>query len=115
MSEEKRVPSVKEVVHRLVDVLGPTITGVTAGLPGPAPVKTWMVRPPNVEQEAKLRTAYEVVELIAANESPEIALIWMCGMNPHLADDNPAFEIGRGNGRDVLIAARSYVQDPSVT
>lgn len=115
MSSDERIPSIKEVVHRLVDVLGPTITGVTAGLPGPAPVKTWMVRPPNIEQEGKLRTAYEVVELIAENESPEIALIWMCGMNPQLGDDNPAFEIGRGNGRDVLVAARAYVKDPMVT
>lgn len=108
-------PTARAVILRLTDVLGPALVGAVAGLEGPAPVKTWMIRPPDAGKETRLRVAYEVVEMIAEIESAEVALIWMCGSNPLLDDRNPAFEIGRGGGDAVLKAARAYLKDPMLT
>lgn len=113
--EEKQLnetPSIQAVLRYLNDVLSSGLIGVVAGLEGSAPLKTWMVRTPGAEIEGKLLVAYDVVKKIHRAECAQTAFNWMCGMNPHLGDKNPALEIGAGNGQEVLAAARAYLNDP---
>ena len=122
----QEVPTIQVVIKSLTDWLGPDLMGVMCGMKGSAPLKKWMVRPPNIEEEAKLRTGYEVFRIVRKVDSLEVAQAWMVGMNPHLRDHDensdpawddgtPVVEIGLGDGRDVLTAARVYPKDPSLT
>lgn len=120
----KSVPTIQTVVRSLTDWLGPALVGEMCGMQGAAPLKKWQVKPPNVEEEGKLRTGYEAFQIIRKAEGVDIARAWMLGMNPHLEnhsgadggstgrDGNPIIETGLGYGRDVLAAARAYIQDP---
>lgn len=108
-------PGIRTVLSYLTDKLGPSLVGATCGLEEPAPLKTWTVRPPDVETEAKLRMCYQVTKLLTEREGVDIARAWLIGMNPQLADENPLAEIGRGNGNAVLLAAKSYLEDPMLT
>lgn len=119
----QNVLTIQTVIRSLTDHLGPGLMGAMCGMQGAAPLKKWLVKPPNVEEEGKLRTGYEAFQIIRKAEGADIARAWMIGMNPHLenhqgessVDGNPIFEIGLGYGRDVLTAARAYAQDPSLT
>jgi hypothetical protein len=108
-------PGIRAVLNYLTDALGPSLIGAACGLEGAAPLKTWTVRPPNVETEAKLRACYQVTRLLADNEGVDIARAWLIDMNPQLADENPLAEIGKSNAEAVLLAARSYLEDPMLT
>jgi hypothetical protein len=120
---ESNEPTIQSVVRSLVDWLGPGLVGELCGMVGAAPLKKWLVKPPTAEEEAKLRTGYEVFQMIRRSEGVDIARAWMIGMNPLLEnhsecrtpDGTPVTEIGLGHGGDVLAAARAYLQDPMVT
>jgi hypothetical protein len=121
--EQEKVPEIHQVIRSLTDWLGPSLLGELCGLPGAAPLRRWLVQPPDIETEAKLRIGYDVFQILRKAEGVDIARAWMIGMNPHLVnhdggnypDGCPTTEIGLGYGTDVLAAARAYVQDPSVT
>jgi len=114
---------IQVIVRSLVNSLGPGLVGEMCGMPGAAPVKRWQVRPPDVSEEEKLRIGYEVFQMIRKVEGAEIAMSWMIGMNPLLdnhsacrtKDGTPVTEIGLGYGREVIAAARAYLQDPMLT
>jgi hypothetical protein len=111
-SEKPPVLPVWQVVRFLVDNLGRRLTGAIAGLNGDAPVETWTsVRSPNVVEEGRLRAAHKVFCLISDREGPHIARAWMIGMNPQLDDENPILCIAQDRHRDVLAAARSYLNN----
>lgn len=113
--KQKEVPTIQVVVRSLTNWLGPALVGELCGLNGPAPLKRWQVQPPSVDEEAKLRTGHEVFTILRRAECADTARAWMIGMNPLLEDKNPIDEIGHGNGRNVLAAARTYLQDPMIT
>lgn len=120
------MPTIQVVIRSLTDWIGPDLMGVMCGMKGSAPLKKWMVRPPNIEEEAKLRTGYEAFRIVRKVDSVEVVRAWMVGMNPHLVnhdedsdpewvDGTPVIEIGLGYGREVLTAARAYAEDPMLT
>lgn len=120
---EENVPTIQVVIRSLTDWLGPGLMGEMCGMAGSVPLKKWLVKPPNVEEEGKLRTGYEVFRLLRNADGVDLARAWMVGMNPHLADHgdhgsdehrdgNPLTEIGLGYGREVLAAAHAYLHDP---
>lgn len=116
-------PTVQAVIRSLTDSLGPRLMGEMCGMQGAAPLKKWLVRPPSVEEEGKLRFGYEAMRIVRNSDGADVARAWMVGMNPHLEnhsecrtdDGNPITEIGLGYGREVLAAARAYAQDPMMT
>lgn len=117
------VLTIQAVIRSLTDSLGPGLMGEMCGMEGAVPLKKWLVKPPTMEEEVKLRLGYEAFRIIRNAEGADIARAWMVGMNPHLenhsacrhSDGNPITEIGLGYGDEVLAAARAYVEDPSVT
>ena len=62
-----------------------------------------------MEDERRLRDALQVFSLIYEADGPEVARAWFLGMNPQLDDDSPVEQLTAGNAREVLAAARSYV------
>lgn len=112
MKQGPSVPPARQVVQALTENLGRRLTGTIAGLNGNAPVETWTsVSSPTIEQEARLRAAHQVFEMIAKREGPHVARAWMIGMNPHLDDENPILCIARDRHHDVIVAARAYLND----
>ncbi len=64
---------------------------------------------PAAREQKLLRDTFQVVELLAEVEGPEVTRAWFIGMNPQLNDAAPAQEIAAGNVRDVMAAARAFV------
>ena len=62
-----------------------------------------------VEDERRLRDAFQVFSRIEEADDAYVARAWFIGMNPELGDDSPVEQLAAGNARSVLAAARSYV------
>lgn len=64
---------------------------------------------PQLEHEMRLRHAYQVFQLVQTVEAPATVRAWFMGMNPQLDDASPAEAISEDRSRDVLAAARAFV------
>lgn len=108
-------PDLETLLTYLRSRLGPILIGAMCGTEGPAPLDLWLTRPPDIETEGKLRIGYDATKAICEREGAPLARAWLMGMNPQLDNGNPLTEIGKGNGRNVLIAVRVHLQDPMLT
>lgn len=61
------------------------------------------------EPQKKLRAAYQIFQLIATVDAPPTVRAWFIGMNPQLEDESPAEALAAGKLREVLSAARAFV------
>lgn len=59
--------------------------------------------------EKRLRAAYQVFELLATVDAPPTIRAWFIGMNPQLEDESPSEALAEGKLREVLSAARAFV------
>ncbi|QJU56270.1 hypothetical protein SCB71_21240 (plasmid) [Herbiconiux sp. KACC 21604] len=64
---------------------------------------------PSAQDQQLLRDTLQVVELLAEVEGDDVTRAWFIGMNPQLDDESPAEEIAAGHVRDVLAAARTFI------
>jgi hypothetical protein len=62
----------------------------------------------DVEQRRIIDTV-QIVELLLTGDPPSVVRAWFMGMNPQLDDENPAELLAGGRARDVMAAARAYV------
>ncbi|MFD5891652.1 XRE family transcriptional regulator [Streptomyces sp. NPDC060334] len=102
---------ISEIARFLQDNLGQRLTARIAGISDPKQIGKWAsgVTTPRPESEERLRAALQVFQLIQDAESLYTARAWMIGMNPQLEDEAPAECIAAGRFRDVMVAARAYV------
>jgi hypothetical protein len=104
-------PSIATVVRLLDILLGVRLTAKVASAATEDEVTRWMQgERMSIEQEARLRTAHQVSQVIAEREGPQVARAWMLGMNPQLDDENPILCIAADRHHDVLLAARAYLK-----
>lgn len=98
------------IVSRLQETLGRDVVAVITGKQT-RQVTRWVTgdAAPSVRDQQLLRDTYQVVELLAEVEGPEVTRMWFIGMNPQLDDQAPAEVIAAGNVRDVMAAARAFV------
>ncbi len=61
------------------------------------------------ESEQRLRTAYEIAQLLIQFDSPRIVRAWFIGLNPQLDDVSPAEAIHEGRLKEAKAAARAFV------
>ncbi|MFG2296162.1 XRE family transcriptional regulator [Streptomyces sp. NPDC048603] len=103
--------STSDVARFLQDNLGPRLTAHIADIGDHEQVGKWAAGEiiPLPASEQRLRAALSVIQLIQNAESLYTARAWMIGMNPQLEDQAPAQCIADGRERDVLVAARAYV------
>ncbi|GAA1419078.1 hypothetical protein GCM10009640_06150 [Agrococcus citreus] len=65
---------------------------------------------PRLQHEQRLRNTYSVFQEIARVEAPATVRAWFMGMNPQLDDHSPAEALADDRAREVLAAARAFVQ-----
>ena len=98
------------IVARLQEALGRDVVAIITGKT-PRQVSRWVrgaAKPPLQEQRL-LRDTFQVVELLAQVDPDEVVRAWFIGMNPQLEDAAPAELIAEGRVRDVMAAARAFV------
>ena len=94
----------------------PALTGrLTAYIAGVKDAKTvarWAngeiseIRDQAVEQ--RLRTTYEITQLLLGGDSAQTVRAWFIGLNPQLGDIPPAEAIRDGQLKEALAAARLF-------
>jgi hypothetical protein len=103
-----------ELASRLQAVLGQKLTALLAGTPDPKAVGEWARggRAPHPGKEARLRLAFQIVELLLQAESERTVRAWFLGMNPYLDDRSPASVIASGKEpRAALEAAYAFLAE----
>jgi hypothetical protein len=103
--------TIEDIASFLQEVLGQKLVAYIAGVNDVKAVSRWASgqRHPRPESESRLRGAYQVFQMLQAEESPHTVRAWFMGLNPQLDDISPAAALSEGSLRDVLVAARAYL------
>lgn len=105
--------SIGDVASFLQELLTRRLTAYIAGVKDAKTVTRWVtgeitdIRSTEVEQ--RLRSAYEIAQLLLQVESAQTTRAWFIGMNPQLDDISPAEAIRNGDLRDALAASRAFL------
>jgi len=106
------VTPVDDVASFLQDLLGRRLVAYVAGVKGAKTVSRWAsgeVGSVRQESEERIRTAYEVAQLLVQFDSPRIVKAWFIGLNPQLDDVSPAETIHEGKLKEAKAAARAFI------
>jgi len=103
--------AISNIAETLQDVLGQKLTAYLAGLTDTKAIGEYAkgTRAPRPDVEGRLRLAYQVFQIIVDADSDHVARAWFIGLNPQLNDDTPADAIRNDRLKDVVIAARAFV------
>ncbi|MBT2370232.1 XRE family transcriptional regulator [Streptomyces sp. ISL-10] len=103
--------SIADIARFLQDNLGQRLTARITNISDPRQIGKWASgeTKPRQDAEDRLRAALQVFQLIQDAESLYTARAWLIGMNPQLEDEAPLVVIADGRYRDVMVAARAYV------
>lgn len=103
-----------ELVRGLRDILGANLVAYIGSVKETRAVRQWAdgERKPSAEVMTRLRHAYHVAALLAAQDSAAVVQTWFQGMNPQLDDAPPARLLREGHVEEapqsVLAAARAF-------
>lgn len=102
--------SLQDISSELARVLGRQLLGIIVDK-GARTIQRWIAgeNTPGAEEERKLRDAYQVYRTIAPVEGDHTIRAWFMGMNPQLDDDAPADALAASRAKDVMSAARAFV------
>ncbi len=106
------IAPVNEVASHLQKLLSRSVTAYIAGVKEGRTVTRWASNETSdirYESEQRLRTAYEIAQLISEYYSPEAARAWFMGYNSRLDQMTPADAIHEGKLREALSAAQAFV------
>jgi inorganic triphosphatase YgiF len=106
------IAPVNEVASHLQKLLSRSVTAYIAGVKEGRTVTRWASNETSdirYESEQRLRTAYEIAQLIGEYYSPEAARAWFMGYNSRLDQMTPADAIHEGKLREALSAAQAFV------
>ena len=101
-----------EVAGYLQELLSRRLVAHIAGVKDAKTVTRWVTgEVVNVrhENERRLRTAYEIAQLLVGFDSPRVVKAWFIGLNPQLGDVSPAEAIHDGELKRAMSAARAFV------
>ncbi len=104
--------STAEVVGYLRELLSRRLVAYIAGVKDAKTVTRWAsgeVENVRDENEKRLRTAYEIAQLLVRFDSPRVVKAWFIGLNPQLDDTSPAEAIHDGDLKAAMSAARAFV------
>lgn len=103
---------IDQIARSLQEVLSRRLTAYIVGVGDGKTVSRWAnrevaeIRDPETEQ--RLRTAYEIVQLLLTGDTVQTVKAWFIGLNPELDDVSPAEAIRTGHLREALAAARAF-------
>lgn len=99
----------QDIAEYMCEALGTTLVAHICGV-DPRSVRRWVTgRAPQRRAEDRLRTAYQVFQLLLTYDSEHTVRAWFIGLNPQLDDVSPAEAIRAGRLREVLTAAKSFI------
>lgn len=64
---------------------------------------------PSTRDNQRLRDTLQVQQLLLTADAPDVVRAWFVGMNPQLNELSPAEALADGRARDVMAAARAFV------
>ena len=100
-----------DIVSSLKDRLGPKLLALTVGTTTRS-IDRWVKEqtgPTNLQEQQRLRTAYQVFEMLKGDDADATIRAWFMGMNPQLDDTSPAEALANDQFREVLAAARAFL------
>lgn len=103
---------VDELAGSLQELLTRQLTTHIAGVKDGKTVTRWVsgeiseIR--NFEVEQRLRTAYEIAQILLTAEEPATVKAWFIGLNPLLDDASPVEALGAGQLKETIAAARAF-------
>lgn len=103
-----------EIARELTDALGPTLVAVLAGVRDRKLPSKWAKEGgpvPRPESLRKLQTAHRVWRFIKSHDNEWVAKAWFIGLNPLLDEKPPVVALNEGRDREVVEAARAFVED----
>ena len=114
--EEAMSLSTKEVVARLIDILGLSLVATLTGVSETRAVQQW-TRGREPQRPQLLRFALQLALMITAAKDGTVARAWFQGSNPHLNDQSPAemmrtMKLSEIQG-SLIAAARAFAARPS--
>lgn len=94
----------------LREMLGASLVAYITGVTDTGTVSRWVngSRNPRHEHEQRLRTTFQVFQLLQGEESSHTVRAWFIGLNPQLGEVSPAEALHEGRLADVLVAAKAY-------
>ena len=101
-----------ELVGSLSGLLTRRMTARIAGVKDGKTITRWAtgeftdVRDFEVEQ--RLRTSYEIAQILRASEPDPTVRAWFLGLNPHLHDVSPVEALASGQLKEAISAARAF-------
>lgn len=102
--------SISDVAASLQEQLGQALLSVIVGR-DTRTVARWVsgaVQPPQASEQ-RLRDAFQIMTLLRTADAAPVARAWFMGMNPQLGDETPAEVLADGRAREVLAAARAFI------
>jgi hypothetical protein len=104
-----------DVATYLQDAFRQKLVAYMAGVRDHKAVSHWAQgdRTPHPASADRLRCAYQIFQLLQAQESPHTVRAWFVGLNPQLGDESPATTIREGAFKDALVAARAFLTGAS--
>jgi len=106
------IAPISEVAGLLQELLSRRLTAFIAGVNDGKTVTRWasgeVAAIRDHEMEQRLRTTYEIAQLLMSSDAPRTVKAWFIGLNPQLGDTSPAEAIREGKLRETLAAARAF-------
>jgi hypothetical protein len=97
-----------DIVKTLVEALGRTLVAFIGDV-DPKTVDRWVEdQQPRSPAETRIRTAFQVYQLLLSRDSEHTVRAWFIGLNPQLDDTSPVQALHDGQIRDVIVAAKSF-------
>ena len=104
-----------DLAGELRTLLGAKLVAYLGGVKETRAVRQWVEgsrQIAGVDNQRRLRLAYQAAKLIAERDDPGVVQAWFQGLNPALADRSPARLLREGDlddvGPQVLAAARQF-------
>jgi hypothetical protein len=101
-----------EVAGFLQELLSRRLTAYIAGVTSGKTVTRWangeVAEIRDHETEQRLRTAYEISQILIESDSAQTVKAWFIGLNPQLGDVSPSEAIRSGRLKESLAAARAF-------
>jgi hypothetical protein len=103
---------VSEIAGFLQELLSRRLTAYIAGVTSGKTISRWasgeVTEVRDHETERRLRTSYEIAQLLLDRDSAQTVKAWFIGLNPQLGDVSPAEAIREGKLKESLAAARAF-------
>lgn len=100
-----------DIIRQLADVLSKPVVAFIFGK-DERTISRWIENPQlrlRADDEQRARNTYQIYALLAPSEGSHTVRAWFMGMNPQLEDEAPAEALAEGRYREVMAAARAYV------